>query len=88
MRMQAGCGALVQPRPTNLLAKAGDLHRHKHTRSKMGRWLPHRAPLIPPDAGSKLRCGGEGMAGARPKFASLRGTPVCELRNQRDTSNL
>jgi hypothetical protein len=29
---------------------------------KMGRWLPHRAPLIPPDAGSKLRCGGEGMA--------------------------
>jgi uncharacterized membrane protein YeaQ/YmgE (transglycosylase-associated protein family) len=23
-----------------------------------------------------------------PKFASLRGTLVCELRNQRDTSNL
>ena len=69
--------------------RRGDLHKHKHTRSKIGRWLPHRAPLIPADAGSKLRCGGLGMASVPiPKFASLRGTLVCELRNQRDTSNL
>ena len=62
VRMQARCGTLVQSRPTNLLAKAGDLHKHKRARSKMGRWLPRRAPLIPPDAGSKLRCGGLRMA--------------------------
>ncbi len=82
VRMRARCGTLVQSRPTNLLARAGDLHKHKHTRSKTGRWLPHRALLIPSDARSKLRCGGEWMASVPiPKFASLRGTRVCELRN-------
>ena len=79
MRMRARCGTLVQSHPTNLLAKAGDLHNHKHTRSKMGVGF-HTALLIPPDARSKLRCGGLGMASVPiPKFASLRGTLVCEL---------
>ena len=75
--------------PDEPLARAGDLHKHKHTRSKTGRWLLHRALLIPADARSKLRCDGEWMASVPiPKFASLRGTRVCELWNQRDTSNL
>src|SRR4051794_5002144 len=50
--------------------RRGDLHNHKHTRSKMGVGF-RTALLIPPDARSKLRCGGEGMASVPiPKFAS------------------
>ena len=69
-------------RPTNLWRGRATFINTSTREARRGVGFCTAALLIPSDARSKLRCDGEWMASVPiPKFASLRGTRVCELWN-------
>ena len=61
------------------------LQGHQHSHDLDG---DHDRAADDLSADRALAAGNDALSVSIPKFASLRGTLVCELRNQRDTSNL